>query len=385
MPHRVAALAFEGMAPFELGCVVEIFRVARPDGVEWYDLTVCAEAAGPLDVVGGFTMTPSRGLDAFAEADTIVIPGVRDVRSPVSPAVVEAMRSAHANGARIVSICSGAFAVAATGLLDGRTATTHWRYAPLLAARFPEVTVTPDVLYVDHGDVLTSAGSAAGLDLLLHVVRSDHGPTVANTVARRLVIAPHRAGGQAQFIETPVTPTEEDAVGRAMEWALTRLATPITVREMARRAAMSERSFLRHFARKSGMSPLKWVIAQRIAASLPLLEGTATPVEEVATVCGFDSPVTFRHHFARAMKTSPSAYRRAFQAAGLPAVIQGRDIRHEANRATHLHAMAGQDPAGAGRAGGRLAGRQAPAEGPRGRAERQDQAGPPATASAGES
>ncbi|WP_066374598.1 helix-turn-helix domain-containing protein [Herbidospora mongoliensis] len=312
MPHRVAVLAFDGMAPFELGCVVEIFRVARPDGVEWYDLTVCAEIPGPLDVVGGFTMTPSHGLDAFEKADTIVIPGVRDVRRPIAPALAAAIAGAHRNGARIVSICSGAFALAAAGLLDGRTATTHWRYAPLLAARFPAVTVTPGVLYVDHGDVLTSAGSAAGLDLLLHLVRTDRGPTIANAVARRLVIAPHREGGQAQFIETPVTPTEEDAVGQAMEWALTRLATPITVREMARQAAMSERSFLRHFARKSGTSPLKWVIAQRVAASLPLLEGTTAPVEEIATVCGFDSPVTFRHHFTRAMKTSPSAYRRAF-------------------------------------------------------------------------
>ncbi|TKK87990.1 helix-turn-helix domain-containing protein [Herbidospora galbida] len=314
MSHRVAVLAFDGMAPFELGCVVEIFSVARPDGVEWYDLTVCAETITPLKVVGGFTMTPSHGLDAFKGAGTVVIPGVRDVRQEVSPALVEATRAAHRSGARVVSICSGAFALAAAGLLDGREATTHWRYAPLLKTRFPAVTVTPDVLYVDHGDVLTSAGSAAGLDLLLHLVRTDHGPTVANAVARRLVVAPHREGGQAQFIETPVTPTEEDAVGRAMEWTLARLAAPVTVGEMARQADMSERSFLRHFARKSGTSPLKWLIAQRVAASLPLLEGTTTPVEEVAAACGFDSPVTFRHHFTRAMRTSPSAYRRAFQA-----------------------------------------------------------------------
>ncbi|NAS21283.1 helix-turn-helix domain-containing protein [Herbidospora sp. NEAU-GS84] len=387
MPHRVAVLAFDGMAPFELGCVVEIFSVARPDGVEWYDLTVCAETAGPLNVVGGFTITPSHGLDAFGQADTVVIPGVRDVRHDVSPALVEAVRSAHRAGARVVSICSGAFVLAAAGLLDGRAATTHWRYAPLLTSRFPAVTVTPDVLYVDHGDVLTSAGSAAGLDLLLHVVRTDHGPTVANAVARRLVIAPHREGGQAQFIETPVTPTEEDAVGRAMEWALTRLSGPISVREMARQAAMSERSFLRHFARKSGTSPLRWVIAQRVAASLPLLEGTTTPVEEIAAACGFDSPVTFRHHFTRAMKTSPSGYRRAFHltSSGLPAGIRGRGGTHEENSAGVRDPLVVEDPAGHRRSGGRLVPRPASPQGAGGRGERPGQTGPAATASAGES
>ncbi|GAB1821502.1 transcriptional regulator FtrA [Herbidospora sp. RD11066] len=384
MPHHVAVLAFEGMAPFELGCVVEIFRVARPDKTDWYDLTVCAETPGPLNVVGGFTMTPSHGLGAFATADTIVIPGVRDVRQEISPALVEALAAAHRRKARVVSICSGAFALAAAGLLDGRAATTHWRYAPLLKARFPAVTVTPDVLYVDHGDVLTSAGSAAGLDLLLHLVRTDHGPTIANTVARRLVIAPHREGGQAQFIETPVTPTEEDAVGRAMEWALARLATPMTVREMARRAAMSERSFLRHFARKSGTSPLRWLIAQRVAASLPLLEGTTTPVEEIATVCGFDSPVTFRHHFTRAMKTSPSAYRRAFQERGLPADIQGRGRTHEANIPAVRHEVVVENPVGHGSARGGVVRHPAAAQGAGGAGGRA-QAGPPATASAGES
>nr|WP_083949798.1 helix-turn-helix domain-containing protein [Herbidospora yilanensis] len=387
MSHRVAVLAFDGMAPFELGCVVEIFSVARPDDVEWYDLTVCAERPGPLSVVGGFTMTPSHGLDAFERAGTIVIPGVRDVRCDVSPALVEAVRSAHRRGARVVSICSGAFALAAAGLLDGRTATTHWRYAPLLKARFPAVTVTPDVLYVDHGDVLTSAGSAAGLDLLLHLVRTDHGPTVANAVARRLVVAPHREGGQAQFIETPVTPTEEDAVGRAMEWALTRLAGPISVREMARQAAMSERSFLRHFARKSGTSPLKWVIGQRVAASLPLLEGTTTPVEEIAAACGFDSPVTFRHHFTRAMKTSPSAYRRAFHlsSSGLPAEIPGRGGQYEENSAGVRDPLVVEDPVGDRGSRSRLVPRPASPEGPGGRGERPVQTGPAATASAGES
>ncbi|MFF0776275.1 helix-turn-helix domain-containing protein [Nonomuraea wenchangensis] len=316
-PHRVAALAFDGMAPFELGCVVELFGLPRPElaelGVPWYDLRVCAASPEPLRVVGGFTMSAEHGLDALAEADTVIVPGVADVRGPVPDPVVAALRRAHGRGARMVSICSGAFALAAAGLLDGRPATTHWRYAALLQERFPAVRVNPSVLYVDDGDVLTSAGSAAGLDLLIHLVRTDHGPRVANTVARRLVVPPHREGGQAQFIEAAVTPVGgDDAVARAMAWALEHLARPITVADLARVATMSQRSFIRHFHRRTGTSPLRWVIAQRVAASLPMLESTGVPVEEIGAAVGFESAVTFRRHFTRAMRTSPSAYRRAF-------------------------------------------------------------------------
>ncbi|NJP97784.1 helix-turn-helix domain-containing protein [Nonomuraea sp. FMUSA5-5] len=313
-PHRVAVLAFDGMAPFELGCVVELFGLPRPElDLPWYDLTVCAETLEPLRVVGGFTMTAGHGLDALAAADTVIVPGVADVRGPVSAALVRALREAYERGARMVSICSGAFALAAAGLLDGRPATTHWRYATLLQERFPAVRVNPSVLYVDDGDVLTSAGSAAGLDLLIHLVRRDHGPGVANTVARRLVVPPHREGGQAQFIQAAVTPVEDDdAVARAMAWAMDHLATPITVAELASVAHMAERTFIRRFKLRTGTSPLRWVISQRVAASLPLLESTAAPVEEIGAAVGFESPVTFRHHFTRAMRTSPSAYRKAF-------------------------------------------------------------------------
>ncbi|NRQ33043.1 transcriptional regulator FtrA [Nonomuraea sp. NN258] len=312
----VAVLAFDGMAPFELGCVVEIFGLSRPEvDVPWYDLKVCAETPEPLRAVGGFTLQAQHGLDVLAAADTVIVPGVADVRGPVSAELVAALRQAHARGARLVSICSGAFALAAAGLLDGREATTHWKYADLLQHRFPEVRVNAEVLYVDDGDVLTSAGSAAGLDLLLHLIRNDHGANVANTVARRLVIPPHREGGQAQFIQAAVTPvTDDDAVTRAMGWALGHLAEPITVADLARVACMSERSFIRHFKRQTGTSPLKWVISQRVAASLPMLESTAAPVEEIGAAVGFESPVTFRHHFTRTMRTSPSAYRRAFSA-----------------------------------------------------------------------
>lgn len=218
-----------------------------------------------------------------------------------------------------MSICSGAFALASAGLLDGREATTHWRHADLLRRRFPKVRVTPDVLYVDGDDVLTGAGSAAGLDLCLHLVRKDHGARIANAVARRLVVPPHREGGQAQFVEAAVTPpAEDDAVARAMAWTLAHLAEPITVARMAREARLAPRTFLRHFHRQTGTSPLRWVIAQRIMAALPLLEEGGTPVEEVGAAVGFESPATFRHHFARAMKTSPSAYRRTFLTPGRP-------------------------------------------------------------------
>jgi AraC family transcriptional activator FtrA len=318
--HTVSVLAFDGMAPFELGLVVEVFGLPRPEvDVPWYDLLVCSLERGPMRAVGGFTMTAEHGLDAFASADTVLVVSVPDVRGDPAPEVVAALRSAHSRGARVVSICSGAFALAAAGLLDGREATTHWRFADLLQRRFPKVRVTPDVLYVDGDDVLTGAGSAAGLDLCLHLVRKDHGARVANAVARRLVVPPHREGGQAQFVEAAVTPpAEDDAIARAMAWTLAHLAEPITVARMAREARLAPRTFLRHFQRQTGTSPLRWVITQRIMAALPLLEEGGTPVEEVGAAVGFESPATFRHHFTRAMKTSPSAYRRSFLAPSHP-------------------------------------------------------------------
>ncbi|GAA4950853.1 helix-turn-helix domain-containing protein [Yinghuangia aomiensis] len=312
----VAVLAFDGMAPFELGSVVEIFGLPRPElGVPWYRFFVCGESREPLRVVGGFSITVEHGLDVLAAADTVIVPGVADVRGQVSPALVEALRAARARGARIVSICSGAFALAAAGLLDGRTATTHWKYAELLTERYPRVRVDADVLYVDGGDVLTSAGSAAGLDLCLHLVRKDHGAKVANAVARRLVIPPHREGGQAQFIRAAVGEVDgDDGIARSMAWALEHVAEPITVADLAAQAHVSQRTYLRRFAAQTGTSPVRWVLTQRIRASLALLEETAASVEEVGTAVGFESPVTFRHHFGRAMGTSPSAYRKAFRA-----------------------------------------------------------------------
>ncbi|WP_354641455.1 helix-turn-helix domain-containing protein [Kitasatospora camelliae] len=319
--HTVAVYAFAGMAPFELGVVVEVFGLARPEvsgllAVPWYGVVVCADEPGvPLDAVGGFSLTARHGLDELAAADTVIVPGVPDASGgAVPPGLVAALRTAHRRGARIVSICSGAFALAAAGLLDGLEATTHWRYADLLQQRHPRVRVNPDVLYVDNGSVLTSAGSAAGIDLCLHLVRRDHGARVANTVARRFVVPPHRDGGQAQFIEAAVKPVEEedDGIGRSMRWALDHLAEPLSVPLLARRARMSERSYLRHFTARNGTSPMRWVVTQRIAASLPLLESPDGTVEEIAAAVGFDSAATFRHHFGRVVRTSPTAYRRTF-------------------------------------------------------------------------
>jgi AraC family transcriptional activator FtrA len=315
LTHRVVALAHDGMAPFELGIAAEVFGLARPelDVPWWYDLTIAGETGAPMRMLGGLTVYADAGLAAFAGADTIVIPAWPTARRP-SSRLLETLLDAHARGARILTICSGAFLLAATGLLDGLSATTHWRYADLLRRRHPSVSVDPDVLYIDHGRLLTSAGSAAGIDVCLHLVRRDHGATVANVVARRMVMPAHRDGGQAQFIERPVAGADgDDLVRQAADWALANLDEPLRVEDLAARAYMSTRTFTRRFNQAMGTSPRRWVIEQRVAASLPLLEETTHPVEHVSALVGFSQPGTFRQHFLRIMRTSPSAYRRAFR------------------------------------------------------------------------
>ncbi|HEX4791770.1 MAG TPA: helix-turn-helix domain-containing protein [Actinospica sp.] len=311
----VAVYLFDGMSAFELGCVTEVFALPRPElAVPWYEFLACAQTAEPLRALGGFSLVAAHGMDEFARADTLIVTAVPDVHGEIPPALVGALRRAHRRGARIVSICSGAFALAEAGLLDGMRATTHWRYAELFAQRYPAVTVDPDVLYVEHDRVLTSAGSAAGLDLCLHLVRLDHGAAVANAVARRLVLPPHREGGQAQFIEAAVSAnTQDDGVARSLTWALENLAKPISVTELAAVAHLSARSYLRHFARATGTSPLRWLVNQRLAAARALLETGDAPIEEIGASVGFADPATFRHHFGRAVGTSPSAYRRTFR------------------------------------------------------------------------
>ena len=314
--HRVAALAFDGMAPFELGIVVEVFGLARPElGVAWYELAICSPDPSPLRAVGGIGLVADHGVEAIAGAGTVIVPAWPRVGEPVPPDVLDALRDAHAAGARIVSICSGAFVLAAAGLLDGRRAATHWRYASALRARHPDVVVDEGVLYVDDGDVLTSAGSAAGIDLCLHIVRSDHGSAIANHVARRLVVAPHRDGGQAQFIDRPVPDADDDRLQAAMAWALEHLDERITLEGLAAHAFMSVRTFTRQFRRTVGQTPMAWLVEQRVHASMALLETTEQPVEWVGARSGFPAPASYRRHFRRVVGVSPSQYRRTFTAA----------------------------------------------------------------------
>ena len=314
--HRVVALLAPGVAPFELGIVVEVFGLARPelDVPWWYELAVATERPGPLQATaGGFGFVVDHGLEALEGADTVIVPGWH---GDPSTEAIEAVRAAHARGARLVSICSGVFLLAAAGLLDGGEAATHWRYAERLGRRHPEVRVNADVLYVDAGSVLTSAGSAAGIDLCLHIVRRDHGSAVANAVARRLVIPPHRDGGQAQLIDLPMPAhPDDDPIASVMAWALERLDEPLDLATLAGRSYMSVRTFTRRFRRATGTTPGRWLLEQRVRASLPLLETTDASIETVAGSVGFASAATYRHHFASIMRTSPSAYRRAFYAA----------------------------------------------------------------------
>jgi AraC family transcriptional regulator, transcriptional activator FtrA len=321
--RRVAVLAYDGMTAFEMGIAAEIFGLSELSdlfwpGVDqpWYDLRLCTETREKVRVVGGATLRTPHGLGELVDAHTVIIPSVADVRAPVSPRLVDAVREAADRGARVVSFCSGAFVLAAAGLLDGKRATTHWRYTAMLQEQYPAIDVDPAPLYVDEGTVLTSAGCSAGLDLSLHLVRHDYGPQIANDVARSLVAAPHRSGGQAQYIESPMPALDVDTtITDSMNWALAHIDVPISLDELADRASLSRRSYLRQFTKATGTTPIKWLIARRIDTSLELLETSDLPVERIAGMVGFGSVVTFRHHFTRIMSTSPSEYRSTFTAA----------------------------------------------------------------------
>lgn len=314
--HRVAVLGFDGMAPFELGVAAEVFALPRPelDVDWWYTFALCAERPGPLHAVGGFTIEAPHGLRKLAQADTIVVPGTADLHADPSDAVLETLRRAHARGARLVSICSGAFVLAATGLLDGLVAATHWRHADLLQARFPRVRVDANILYIAQGRILTSAGTAAGIDACLQVVRVDHGADIASRVARRMVVAPHRDGGQAQFAEQPIPRANgDDPVTRAMARVLEQLPARISVEELAREVHLSPRHFARRFRAATGTSPARWLIDRRVDASLPLLERDSRGVEDVGRAVGFADPGAFRRHFRNRTGLSPSTYRHRFR------------------------------------------------------------------------
>jgi transcriptional regulator GlxA family with amidase domain len=311
-PRSVAVAATDGMLHFELALAYEVFGSAPATlPGPWYDVRVCGTRAVR---VGRFLLEPDCGLDALAHADTVIVPALADVDEDPPADLVEAVRAAHASGARVASLCTGVFVLAAAGLLDGLRATTHWAHTEELAARFPRVTVDPDVLYVDNGSVLTSAGKAAAMDLCLHMVRTDHGSAVANAVARRLVVPPHRAGGQAQFVTTPVPAQDGHPLGELLPWVMRRLDQPLTVEDLARQANMSSRHLARHFRSVTGTTPLQWLLTQRIRRAQELLESTDDSVDAVASAAGMGTATTLRRHFHRAVGVPPDAYRRTFRA-----------------------------------------------------------------------
>jgi AraC family transcriptional regulator, transcriptional activator FtrA len=314
--RRVVAVAYDGLCVFEYGVAAELFGLDRPElDVDWYRFETISIDPGPLRLVGGATLEASTDLSRLAHAGTIVLPGWRDPSEPPPGALVSAIRRAHEHGARIMSICSGVFVLAATGLLDGKPATTHWRYTERLAQRFPRIDVQADVLYVDNGSALTSAGSAAGIDLGLHLIRRDFGAAIANHVARRLVVSPHRHGGQAQFIETNVRASRTDSLSDVLAWATARLDQPITVDELAARAHLAPRTLARRFRNDVGTTPHRWLTEQRVALAQRLLETTVAGIDHVASQAGFGTPATLRYHFRRIVGTSPTAYREQFRQA----------------------------------------------------------------------
>jgi transcriptional regulator GlxA family with amidase domain len=307
----VALAVTDGTPLYELAAACEVFGVDRGLAEPWYDFAVCGEDGA---AVGGWLTAGLRyGLEALAGAHTVIVPSCRDADERPSPALVAAVRAAHAAGARVASLCTGAFVLAEAGLLDGRRATTHWAHTALLRDRYPAVRVDPDVLYIDDGDVLTSAGKAAGMDLCLHLVRTDHGTAVANALARTLVVPPHRAGGQAQFIPAAAGPGPDHVLAALLPWALERIDQPLSVGDLARRAAMSSRNLARHFHAVTGMSPLRWLLTQRVRRAQELLETSDLGVEQIAARTGMGTATTLRRHFHQQLGVPPETYRRTFR------------------------------------------------------------------------
>ncbi len=311
----VALVAYDGVNAFELGIAHEVFGLSNM-GPDWYCLTVCSESPGRAVSAGALVqLVAQAGFEALSGAGTVVVPGWQDIDATPPSTLLAALRRAHASGTRIMSICSGVFVLAAAGLLDGRRVTAHWAHADLLARRYPSLQVDATVLYVDDGDVLTSAGRAAGLDLCIHLVRRDFGATVANEVARRLVIPSHREGGQVQFIPRPV-PTSGEPLSNLLAWARDNLGDDLSIKRLAERVSMSRRTFIRRFEEATGTAPGHWVMQERLAQARALLESTDFSVEEVATSIGFGSAEAMRHHFREQLGTSPARYRSSFRPRG---------------------------------------------------------------------
>jgi AraC family transcriptional regulator, transcriptional activator FtrA len=308
---KVVTLIFPGIHPFEFGVACEAFGIDRSDqGLPVYDFYVASEDDQPVATHNGFTITTEHRLDVALDADLVIISAGEP--SEVPAAVITTLKQAYDNGATVMALCSGAFALGAAGLLDGRRCTTHWMHAERLASEYPAAEVDPNVLYVCDGRVLTSAGTAAGLDLCLHLMRTEHGAEVANAVARRMVVPPHRAGGQAQYIDLPVPPTGSDGLAELMDELLSELDDPHTVNSMAARVNMSPRTFARRFHEATGTTPHSWLLRQRVLYARRQLELTAEPIELIAQRSGFGTAALLRHHFQRHTGVAPTAYRRSF-------------------------------------------------------------------------
>ena len=315
--HRVAVLALDGVTPLDLAIPAQVFfqSPATP-----YELAVCG-MSGQVATSNGFGLTVDAGLDAVRSADTVIVPGfVTHLQTPPQP-VLDALAQARDRGRRVVSICTGAFALAAAGVLDGLHATTHWQHLDDLERLFPAVTVDRDVLYVDEGDVLTSAGVCCGIDLCLHIVRRDLGAAAANEIARGLVAAPHREGGQAQYVPAPVALGEGTSLAETRAWALEHVDRPLSIGELARHAGMSQRSFMRRFTEETGTTPLQWLVNARVNLARELLEATDRSIDQVAEDTGLGSAANLRLHFRRVLQTTPTAYRRAFTRAPAPSSV----------------------------------------------------------------
>ncbi|CAM5234330.1 helix-turn-helix domain-containing protein [Streptomyces coeruleorubidus] len=323
-PHQVAVIVDEGTNPFEVGVATELFGLPRPElgrPGPLYEVTLCAPAPEIRMNHGFFTLTGVRGLDAVDRADTLVVPGRPDNVVPRAPAVLDAIRRAHARGTRVMSFCTGTFALAEAGLLDGRPAATHWRWADSFRRLHPKVLLEPDVLFVDEGDLLTAAGSAAALDLGLHVWRRDHGAEIANHVSRRLVFATHRDGGQRQFVERPVPDVRDESLAPLLEWAQERLGEPLTVADLAARARVSPATLHRRFRAQLGTTPLAWLTGERVALACRLIERGEERLDVVAARSGLGTAANLRNRLRRVTGLSPSAYRRRFGAGAGEALV----------------------------------------------------------------
>jgi AraC family transcriptional activator FtrA len=312
--QTVAIVVLPDTVPFDLVIATHVFGDKRAHyGVERYRVVLCGEAPGLVTMSGGIPVGVAHGLEPLKYADTVVVPGRSQADAPVPAPVVEALAEAGQRGARMLSICTGAFVLADAEVLDRRRATTHWAWTDLLKTQHPLIDVDPKVLYVQDGAVLTSAGMAAGIDLCLHVVRGDYGAEVANAIARRMVVAPHRSGGQAQFIDQPVPVSRDSFIQRTQHWALERLSEPLTVHELAEHAHTSPRHFTRRFQAELGISPLKWLLQERVRLAQRLLEQTDLPVQRIAEKSGFGSVIALRRQFVKIAGTTPLAYRQVFR------------------------------------------------------------------------